>query len=152
MPSHANYKPTVRRSSAASSSIRIENENQALENQIQAFIASDEIKTLSNLRVKLSSQSAPLEFNFIDSVSGFIFYKVDTVDVPKISKSLKLKDDLSFQLFCGVDEVHYSNYAHISSNKINSFNEIENLLVYLNNYAEPVNNCLEHAIKLLCKC
>ena len=78
------------RSCATSSAARFQNEEAAMNNEIEQFHLDDQIDSLQSLLTKIERSSVPSGFMFSLNETRLVCYVIEEVELPQISISLSL--------------------------------------------------------------
>ena len=141
---------TPPRSERATSTVRLAMENEILQESIDSFEYNDTIFDLHDLKTKYVDGDCPFGFTVYDDVDNecLLFYKVSSLDIPKILHSLKVFSDLSFAAYNDGAKCAPSVFRNSMqfSMKILRFTDFMNLLSSLVNSENVMKNPIELAV------
>ncbi len=160
LPTYLSTTPTATRSTAATSSSRLEKEQETLQTEIASFFAAEKCQSLEDLKEKVGNVNLPDGVDTVVKDNKVCFFAMSTKreDPLHLVYSLSVFDDLSFDMTVLEEKVPMKKVYHLLESGQLTLTSISNILALLKNVAEAkstmeflpdyVNRCCERMINL----
>ena len=118
------------RSGLATSSARMERENDRLSQSMQEFFDSDVVSTLPDLYEKLLNSSIPSDYKIVRYID-YVIVMIIEGEIPRISRCFKIFADMSWIGFADETKIPKYQFSHLLGDKVHTLSSVLNALAYL---------------------
>ena len=151
-PSYMSLATAPERSLTTSAAHRYAREEDNLNCSIEDFFSNDKIGDFLDLKEKLKTSTTPAGFLLTDYNSSYLIYMIDGTDVPTISASFLINNDLSWTASVNQTPLPASSFP-LLNDKLASVSSLPNSLATLKSFKDDnaAINWLEVSLEALTK-
>ena len=156
LPSYLSRDPVIPRPETATSTARLEKDNNVVMDQISSMEKDDAVFNLEDLERKFRNQTLKPEHFYVTSFRGELYFYSLAFDQPnmpnvQVRSSIFVKPNLSFNVYHMAEKINNDTFKDIMQNitKNSSLSDLINLMAFLNAMAKNPEECVQNVVASL---